>query len=93
MNENLNKNKKENKEVKKDCITCKYWPYPNYRSPCLECSDCEDEAINIGNQKKMIIIRIIQEFVEKYKYTEAEGIMLGAFISAGLWTIILYFIF
>lgn len=32
-------------------------------------------------------------FVEKYKYTEAEGIMLGAFISAGLWTIILYFIF
>lgn len=44
-------------------------------------------------QKKMIIIRIIQEFVEKYKYTEAEGIMLGAFISAGLWTIILYFIF
>ena len=34
-----------------------------------------------------------QEFVEKYKYTEAEGIMLGAFISAGLWTIILYFIF
>lgn len=41
----------------------------------------------------MIIIRIIQEFVEKYKYTEAEGIMLGAFISAALWTIILYFIF
>lgn len=51
------------------------------------------KLINIGNQKKMIIIRIIQEFVEKYKYTEAEGIMLGAFISAGLWTIILYFIF
>lgn len=45
------------------------------------------------NMMKMIIIRIIQEFVEKYKYTEAEGIMLGAFISAGLWTIILYFIF
>lgn len=43
MKENLNKNKKENKEVKKYCITCKYWPYPNYRSPCLECSDCEDE--------------------------------------------------
>lgn len=43
MNENLNKNKKENKEVKKDCITCKYWPYPYYGSPCLECSDCEDE--------------------------------------------------
>lgn len=41
----------------------------------------------------MIIIRIIQEFVEKHKYTEAEGIMLGSFISAGLWTIILYFIF
>jgi hypothetical protein len=45
------------------------------------------------NMMKMIIIRMIQEFVEKYKYTEAEGIMLGAFISAGLWTIILYFIF
>lgn len=45
------------------------------------------------NMMKTIIIRIIQEFVEKYKYTEAEGIMLGAFISAGLWTIILYFIF
>lgn len=34
----------KDKEVKKHCITCKYWPYPNYRSPCLECSDCEDEA-------------------------------------------------
>jgi hypothetical protein len=51
------------------------------------------KLINIGNQKNMIIITIIQEFIEKYKYTEAEGIMLGAFISAGLWTIILYFIF
>lgn len=34
----------KDKEVKKECITCKYWHYPNYRSPCLECSDCEDEA-------------------------------------------------
>jgi hypothetical protein len=41
----------------------------------------------------MMMMMMIQEFVEKYKYTEAEGIMLGAFISAGLWTIILYFIF
>ena len=45
------------------------------------------------NEKYMMMMMMIQEFVEKYKYTEAEGIMLGAFISAGLWTIILYFIF
>jgi hypothetical protein len=32
---------------------------------------------------KMIIIRIIQEFVEKYKYTEAEGIMLGGLYFGG----------
>lgn len=44
-------------------------------------------------KKNMMMMMMIQEFVEKYKYTEAEGIMLGAFISAGLWTIILYFIF
>jgi hypothetical protein len=44
-------------------------------------------------EKYMMMMMMIQEFVEKYKYTEAEGIMLGAFISAGLWTIILYFIF
>ena len=85
MNENLNKNKKENKEVKKDCITCKYWPYPNYRSPCLECSDCEDEAYKYWEPE--------EDDNNRNKYTEAEGIMLGAFISAGLWTIILYFIF
>lgn len=44
-------------------------------------------------EKYMMMMMMIQEFVEKHKYTEAEGIMLGAFISAGLWTIILYFIF
>lgn len=32
-----------------------------------------------------MMMMMIQEFVEKYKYTEAEGIMLGAFISAGLY--------
>lgn len=44
-------------------------------------------------KEKYMMMMMIQEFVEKYKYTEAEGIMLGTFISAGLWTIILYFIF
>lgn len=44
-------------------------------------------------KEKYMMMMMIQGFVEKYKYTEAEGIMLGAFISAGLWTIILYFIF
>lgn len=44
-------------------------------------------------KEKYIMMMMMQEFVEKYKYTEAGGIMLGAFISASLWTIILYFIF
>lgn len=51
------------------------------------------EGICQSCKEKYMMIMMIQEFVEKYKYTEAEGIMLGAFISAGLWTIILYFIF
>lgn len=44
----------KDKEVKKHCITCKYWPYPNYRSPCLECSDCEDEAYKYWEPEEKI---------------------------------------
>ena len=72
MNENLNKNKKENKEVKKDCITCKYWPYPNYRSPCLECSDCEDEAYKYWEP---------EEKIKKYDDDDDENPMSGNTIS------------
>ena len=72
MNENLNKNKKENKEVKKDCITCKYWPYPYYGSPCLECSDCEDEAYKYWEP---------EEKIKKYDDDDDENPMSGNTIS------------
>ena len=58
----------KDKEVKKHCITCKYWPYPNYRSPCLECSDCEDEAYKHWEP---------EEKIKKYDDDDDENPMSG----------------
>lgn len=56
----------KDKEVKKECITCKYWPYPNYRSPCFECSNCEDEAYKYWEP---------EEKIEKYDDDDDDNTM------------------
>lgn len=34
----------QTEKVSKSCDNCKYCIRPGYKSPCLECVDCEDEA-------------------------------------------------
>jgi hypothetical protein len=62
----------KDKEVKKECITCKYWHYPTYRTPCLECSDCEDEAYKYWEP---------EEKIKKYDDDDDENPMSGNTIS------------
>ena len=34
----------QTEKISKSCDNCKYCTRPSYKSPCLECADCEDEA-------------------------------------------------